>query len=130
MRFTLIPIHVPPAIIGSFAWSVHGLMTRDDDRGSAWSRTVGSALAGVVAVPTGRLPICDRWEPALRWQPDPLTQTSSWYSTISRDLSNFVTRLDDTELTSAPSMRSLSAAMPAIIDSSHRRLINRGLPWV
>lgn len=54
--------------------------------------------------------------------------TSAWYSTISRDLSKFVIRLDDTELTSGPSIRSLSAAMPAIIDSSHRRLIRRGQP--
>ena len=50
MRFTLMPILLPPAILGSFSFGVHWLMTRGYDRGFAWVLTIGSALACVISI--------------------------------------------------------------------------------
>ena len=50
MRFSLMPILVPPVILITFAWGVHGLVTSQHDRGFSWSFTIGSAVAGFIAI--------------------------------------------------------------------------------
>ena len=50
MRFTLMPLFLPPAILGTFAWGVYSLTTQQHDRGFAWAITVGAALAGHLTI--------------------------------------------------------------------------------
>lgn len=50
MRFSLMPLLVPAVLVALLAWGIHGLATKDFDRGWWWFLTIGSAVAGIAAL--------------------------------------------------------------------------------